>query len=130
MSIMTILVVDDEPRNIQVVSNILKEVTECRILYATNGEQALERVAANPIDLILLDMMMPVIDGLSTCRKLHEDTLYHDIPVIFLTAKNDEESLVAGFEAGAVDYISKPFLRRELIARVNTQLNLRQTKSG
>lgn len=128
MSAMTILVVDDEPRNIQVVSNILKEVTECRILYATNGEQALERVAANPIDLILLDMMMPVMDGLSTCRKLHEDTLYRDIPVIFLTAKNDEESLVAGFEAGAVDYISKPFLRRELIARVNTQLNLRQTQ--
>lgn len=130
MNTMTILVVDDEPRNIQVVSNVLKEVTECRILYATNGEQAIERVEKNPIDLILLDMMMPVMDGLETCRKLHENPKYSDIPVIFLTAKNDEESLVAGFEAGAVDYISKPFVRRELIARVNTQLKLRQAQKN
>jgi len=128
MENLTILVVDDEPRNIQVVSNVLKEVTTCRILYAMDGMQALERVETNRVDLILLDMMMPVMDGLQTCRKLHEDSRYSDIPVIFLTAKNDEESLVAGFEAGAVDYISKPFLRRELIARVNTQLTLRQAQ--
>lgn len=128
MDTMTVLVVDDEPRNIQVVSNLLKEVTACRILYATNGEQAIERVENNAIDLILLDMMMPVLDGLSTCRKLQSDERYAQIPIIFLTAKNDEESLIAAFEAGAVDYISKPFLRRELIARVNTQLKLRQTQ--
>lgn len=121
----TVLVVDDEPRNIQVVSNILKEVQGCRILYATNGEQALERIDKNDIDLILLDMMMPVMDGLETCRRLQASPLHSDIPVIFLTAKNDEESLIAAFEAGAVDYVTKPFLRRELIARVNTQLKLR-----
>ncbi len=120
-----ILVVDDEPRNIQVVSNVLKESVECRILYAMNGEQAIERVEKNPIDLILLDMMMPIMDGLQTCKKLQSNPQYADIPIIFLTAKNDEESLIAAFEAGAVDYISKPFLRRELLARVATQLKLR-----
>jgi len=121
----TILVVDDEPRNIQVVSNVLKEINECHILYATNGEQALQRVEKNDIDLILLDMMMPLLDGLETCKRLKADSRYRDIPVIFLTAKNDEESLINGFDAGAVDYISKPFLRRELISRVTTHLNLR-----
>lgn len=121
-----ILVVDDEPRNIQVVSNVLKEIGDFKILYATNGEQAIERVEKNnAIDLILLDMMMPVLDGLETCKRLQGDPRYAHIPIIFLTAKHDEESLVAGFEAGAVDYISKPFLQRELIARVNTQLKLR-----
>jgi len=120
-----ILVVDDEPRNIQVVSNVLKESVECRILYAMNGEQAIERVEKNSIDLILLDMMMPIMDGLQTCKKLQSNPQYADIPIIFLTAKNDEESLIAAFEAGAVDYISKPFLRRELLARVVTQLKLR-----
>lgn len=124
----TILVVDDEPRNIQVVSNVLKEVNECHILYATNGEQALQRIEKNEIDLILLDIMMPILDGFETCKRLKSDARYRDIPVIFLTAKNDEESLIKGFEAGAVDYISKPFLRRELIARVTTHLNLRLTQ--
>lgn len=121
----TLLVVDDEPRNIQVVSNVLKEITDCHILYATNGEQALHRVEKNEIDLILLDMMMPLLDGLETCNRLKADARYSTIPIIFLTAKNDEESLIKAFEAGAVDYISKPFLRRELIARVTTHLNLR-----
>jgi len=121
----TLLVVDDEPRNIQVVSNVLKEIDDYHILYATNGEQALQRVEKNDIDLILLDMMMPLLDGLETCKRLKADSRYSAIPVIFLTAKNDEESLIKAFEAGAVDYISKPFLRRELIARVTTHLNLR-----
>lgn len=124
-AIPTLLVVDDEPRNIQVVSNVLKEITDCHILYATNGEQALHRVEKNDIDLILLDMMMPLLDGLETCKQLKSNPRYSAIPVIFLTAKNDEESLIKAFEAGAVDYISKPFLRRELIARVTTHLNLR-----
>lgn len=124
----TILVVDDEPRNIQVVSNVLKEANECHILYATNGEQALQRIEKNEIDLILLDIMMPILDGFETCKRLKADARYKDIPVIFLTAKNDEESLIKGFDAGAVDYISKPFLRRELIARVTTHLNLRLTQ--
>lgn len=123
--VQTILVVDDEPRNIQVVSNVLKEINACRILYATNGEQALQRVEKNEIDLILLDMMMPILDGLETCKRLKADPRHSSIPIIFLTAKNDEESLIKAFEAGAVDYISKPFLRRELIARVTTHLNLR-----
>jgi len=129
-SVPTILVVDDEPRNIQVVSNVLKEIKECHILYATNGQQALQRVEKNEIDLILLDMMMPVLDGLETCKRLKSDSRYSMIPVIFLTAKNDEESLLKGFDAGAVDYISKPFLRRELIARVMTHLNLSLTQKA
>jgi PAS domain S-box-containing protein len=124
-AVATILVVDDEPRNIQVVSNVLKEINKCHILYATNGEQALQRIEKNDIDLILLDMMMPILDGLETCKRLKADSRYHTIPIIFLTAKNDEESLMKAFETGAVDYISKPFLRRELIARVTTHLNLR-----
>lgn len=126
----TILVVDDEPRNIQVVSNVLKEINECHILYATNGEQALQRAEKNEVDLILLDMMMPVLDGLETCKRLKGDSRYTSIPIIFLTAKNDEESLLKAFDAGAVDYISKPFLRRELIARVTTHLNLRITQKS
>ncbi|MDP2850251.1 MAG: response regulator [Sulfuricurvum sp.] len=121
----TLLVVDDEPRNIQVVSNVLKEIDDYHILYATNGEQALQRVEKNDIDLILLDMMMPLLDGLETCKRLKADPRYSAIPVIFLTAKNDEESLIKAFDAGAVDYVSKPFLRRELIARVTTHLHLR-----
>ncbi|ADR34445.1 putative PAS/PAC sensor protein [Sulfuricurvum kujiense DSM 16994] len=127
-SVPTILVVDDEPRNIQVVSNVLKEINECHIIYAVNGEQALQRVEKNEIDLILLDMMMPLLDGLETCKRLKADSRYSSIPIVFLTAKNDEESLIKGFEAGAVDYISKPFLRRELIARVTTHLNLRSAQ--
>ena len=70
-------------------------------------------------------MMMPLLDGVETCKRLKADPRYSSIPVIFLTAKNDEDSLVNAFEAGAVDYLSKPFLRRELIARVTTHLNLR-----
>lgn len=129
-TIPTLLVVDDEPRNIQVVSNVLKEITNCHILYATNGEQALHRVEKNDIDLILLDMMMPLMDGLETCKRLKSDARHSAIPVIFLTAKNDEESLIKAFEAGAVDYIAKPFLRRELIARVTTHLNLHITRKA
>jgi len=120
----TILVVDDEPRNIQIVSNNLKEISGIKILYAMNGHQALERVKSNPVDLILMDMMMPYMDGVTATLEMQKHPLYSKIPIIFLTAKHDEESLIKAFDAGAVDYISKPFLRRELIARVTTQLKL------
>ncbi len=120
-----ILIVDDTARNIQVVGSILKESIDCNFAFARQGEQALDlAVKANP-DLILLDIMMPGMDGFEVCRRLKNDSKTNMIPVIFLTAKTATEDIVTGFELGAVDYVTKPFNSAELLARVKTQLNLK-----
>ncbi len=116
-----ILIVDDVPKNIQVVGNILRE-EGYRIAYALDGTTALELVNNNNFDLILLDVMMPEMDGFTLCSKIKEIDRYKDIPVIFLTAKNDHASLLKGFEIGGVDYVTKPFRARELLVRVNTHV--------
>jgi class 3 adenylate cyclase len=118
-----ILVVDDTPANIQTVTAILKE-RGYRISVATNGRQALEVVERVSPDLILLDVVMPEMDGFETCRRLKSSDAWRQIPVIFLTARTETEDLVRGFEVGAVDYVAKPFNAHELLARVQTHLTI------
>src|SRR3984957_545704 len=120
----TILLVDDAPANIQVVNSILKDIYKIRI--ATNGAKALELANATPPpDLILLDVMMPEMDGYEVCTRLKRDSQTRDIPVIFLTGQTEIEDETKGFEVGAVDYIHKPFSPAVGKARVQTHLVLR-----
>ncbi len=118
-----ILVVDDTLRNIQILDAVL-EKEGYRINVATSGPQALEIVKRARPHLVLLDVMMPEMDGFEVCRRLKADAAYRDIPVIFLTARTETEDLVEGFEVGAVDYVTKPFNSTELLVRVKTHLSL------
>lgn len=123
----TVLVVDDAPANIQVVNSILKDTYKVRI--ATNGAKALELVKTTPRpDLILLDVMMPGINGYEVCAQLKTDPSTKDIPVIFLTGQTETSDETRGFEAGAVDYIHKPFSPAVVQARVQTHLVLRNVR--
>jgi diguanylate cyclase (GGDEF)-like protein len=119
-----ILAVDDVPHNLQVLGNILG-TENYKIAAACNGKQALEILDKITPDLILLDVMMPELDGFETCRKLQEDPQTRDIPIIFLTARSDVVDIIMGFELGAVDYITKPFYGPELLARVKLHLELK-----
>ena len=120
----TVLVVDDAPSNIQVVNSILKDTYKIRI--ATNGAKALELVGVDPPpDLILLDIVMPGMDGYEVCTRLKSSPGTKDIPVIFLTGQTETEDETRGFEVGAVDYIHKPFSPAVVKARVQTHLVLR-----
>jgi CheY-like chemotaxis protein len=120
-----ILIVDDVPANIRVAHEILKNLYRTRV--ATSGVMALESAKATPPpDLILLDIMMPGMDGYEVCARLKADTLTREIPVIFLTAMTDVVDETRGFAVGAVDYIHKPFLPPVLLARVQTHLKLRE----
>jgi adenylate cyclase len=118
-----ILVVDDTPANIQTLAGTLK-AKGYQISVATNGRQALEVVGRVRPDLILLDVMMPEMDGFETCRRLKASEATRAIPVIFLTARTETEDIVKGFELGAVDYVAKPFNAHELLARVHTHLTM------
>ncbi len=118
-----ILIVDDVSDNIQVAMSILKE-ENYQFSFALNGMQALTLVNEKPFDLILLDIMMPKMDGYEVCKQLKQQEKTKGIPIIFLTAKIDIDSISEGFQAGAVDYITKPFHPEELIARVKTHLEL------
>jgi len=118
-----ILIVEDAPANIQALAAILKE-QGYQISVATNGKQALDVLARMQPDLILLDVMMPEMDGFETCRRLKAAEQWRHIPVIFLTSKSETTDIVQGFELGAVDYVAKPFNAHELLARVNTHLTL------
>jgi CheY-like chemotaxis protein/two-component sensor histidine kinase len=120
----TILIVDDNPNNVQ----LLKAVMTMRgfdVLVAKNGLQALETVNNELPDLILLDIMMPEMDGFEACQKLKESPETKNIPIIFLTAKSHIDDIMKGFELGAVDYITKPFSSNELVARVEIHLKLK-----
>jgi len=119
-----ILVVDDVVQNLQVVGTMLRN-EGLDVMPAGSGAQALDRVQARLPDLILLDLMMPEMDGLQVCRRLKAEASTRGIPVIFLTASNEMDHLVQGFEAGAVDYVTKPFNGAELLARVRTHLELK-----
>ena len=119
-----ILVVDDVVQNLQVVGTMLRN-EGYDVMPSTSGAQALERVRVRLPDLILLDLMMPEMDGLEVCRRLKSDPATRQLPIIFLTASNEMEHLVKGFEAGAVDYVTKPFNGAELLARVHTHLELK-----
>jgi len=120
----TILVVDDEPAILRLVSDYLKNVG-FRILVSRDGESALERARYAHPDLILLDVVMPGLDGFETCRRLKADETLRDIPVIFMTSLSETQDKVLGFQLGAVDYIPKPFEYEEILGRITTHLRLR-----
>ncbi|HXJ79893.1 MAG TPA: adenylate/guanylate cyclase domain-containing protein [Candidatus Methylomirabilis sp.] len=122
-----ILVVDDTSANIQTVAAILKG-RGYQLSVATNGKQALDVLEKIRPDLILLDVMMPEMDGFETCQRIKSALDWQDIPIIFLTAKTDTADLVKGFEMGAVDYVGKPFNAHELLARVGTHLTIDQLR--
>lgn len=120
----TVLIVDDIPQNIQVAAGMLRS-EGYNVSFATDGREALERVEVLHPDIILLDIMMPGIDGYEVCRRLQENPTTREIPVIFLTAMNEVEAAVKGFALGGVDFINKPFNPAELLARVNTHCKIR-----
>ena len=120
-----ILLVDDVMENIQVAGAILKE-KGYQLNIARNGKQALQVVEKTTPDLILLDIVMPEMDGFECCMQLKANPATRDIPVVFLTANTDTKDLVKGFELGAVDYIIKPFNAPELLSRIHTHIALRQ----
>jgi len=121
----TVLVVDDSPVNIQVLVRTL-DGTGHRILVATNGKSAIEIAHRTHPDLILLDVMMPEIDGFEVCRRIKSDTATQDIAVIFLSALGEVADKVAGLQLGAVDYITKPIQAEEVLARVSNHLGVRR----
>jgi len=122
-----ILVVDDTPLNISVITGALKDTYRTKV--ATSGAKALAiAVAEEKPDLILLDVMMPEMDGYEVCRRLKADPTTREIPVIFLTAQTDAEDETRGFQVGAVDYVHKPFSPAVMKARVHTHLALRETR--
>lgn len=119
-----ILIVDDIPSNIQVLSLILKD--EHEVYFATNGEKAVELARSKLPDLVLLDIMMPGMDGYEVCRKLKADPLTEDIPVIFITARSEVEDETHGLEVGAIDFITKPVSPPIVKARVRNHIQLKR----
>ena len=122
-----LLIVDDLPENIKVLGNSLQH-KDYRISFATSGQQAIEMAFKNSIDLILLDIMMPGMDGYEVCRQLKGEARTRHIPIIFITAKTEKEDIVQGLDAGAVDYVTKPFNAAELSARIQTHLELKRSR--
>jgi DNA-binding response OmpR family regulator len=122
-----ILIVDDLPKNLQVLGIILRE-KDYEIAAAAGGRQALDMVAARLPDLVLLDVIMPEPDGFQVCEKLKASAETKDIPVIFLTARTETTDIVKGFQLGAVDYVTKPFNKAELLARVSAHLELKKAQ--
>ncbi|MGJ5632724.1 hybrid sensor histidine kinase/response regulator [Nostoc sp. CALU 1950] len=119
-----ILIVDDISTNLDVISEALSN-EGYKVAIATSGERALQQIERRPPDLILLDVMMPGIDGFETCQRLKDNPKTCDIPVMFMTALADVDNKVKGLKLGAVDYITKPFQEEEVLARVKTHLQLR-----
>ncbi|AFY57161.1 histidine kinase,Response regulator receiver domain protein,histidine kinase [Rivularia sp. PCC 7116] len=118
-----ILIVDDNPTNLKVLSGAIAD-SGWEILVATDGESAVEQAEYAKPDLILLDVMMPGIDGFETCNRLKQNPATHEIPIIFMTALADTVDKVKGLSLGAVDYITKPFQTEEVLARVNVHLKI------
>ncbi len=122
----TILVVDDEVKNVKLMEALLLP-RGYRVITATHGEEALQQVSQERPDLILLDVMMPIMDGFETCKRLKDDPETRLIPVVIMTALGQVEDRVKGIEAGADDFLTKPVHRDELLARIRTSLRLKQT---
>jgi diguanylate cyclase (GGDEF)-like protein len=120
-----ILIVDDNPDNIRVLGTILRQ-NNYRVVIAQSGVQALKTLEITDVDLILLDVMMPEMDGFEACRCIKTNPDWQVIPIIFLTAKVEESEIIKGLEVGAVDYITKPFNTSVLLARVQTHVQLHQ----
>lgn len=125
---MHVLVVDDNPQNLRILGNVLKENTDYSLAFAMNGSEALDYISRSVPDMILLDVMMPELDGFQVCENLKKREETADIPVIFITAKSEPEDVVRGFEAGGVDYVTKPFNEAELLMRINTHMELKRSR--
>lgn len=121
-----ILIVDDVPANIKILGELLKK--QYKILVASNAQKALQIVRNESPDLVLMDVMMPEMDGFITCKTLKSQPETADIPLIFITALNETEDIVKGFGAGGQDYITKPFNPPELFARIQTHLELKKSR--
>ena len=119
-----ILIVDDDTTNLQVIGSFLYN-KNYKIILAKSGKDDLKSVENNLPDLILLDIMMPGMNGYEVCKKLKADKQTKDIPIIFLTAKTETKDIIKGFKTGGVDYITKPFIKEELLARIQTHINLK-----
>lgn len=119
----TILVVDDTEANIDILLELLGD--EYNVVVAMDGPRAIKIVNKRDIDLILLDIMMPGMDGYETCQLLKENNKTNHIPIIFITAKSDEDSIEKGYDVGGIDYVTKPFKLKELQAKVKIQLQLK-----
>jgi CheY-like chemotaxis protein len=119
-----VLAVDDNPQNLQFLGKLLSD-NGYEVGMAQNGQQALNFVKKNDPDLILLDIMMPGMDGYEVCKQLKKDYFAQQIPVIFLTAMTESQNIIKGFEAGGVDYVTKPFNSGELLARIKTHIEIR-----
>ena len=124
-----ILIVDDIPSNIRLMVSILDE-QGYSVSYAQSGEHAINLCKKVHFDLILLDVMMPVMDGFEVCEVLKTMDDTREVPVIFLTAMTDQASILKGFEIGGVDYVTKPFSEKELLVRIRTHLDLKQTRDA
>lgn len=125
-----ILMVDDKQENIQLLGSILRE-ENFKLGFATDGIQALKLLSeAKDYDLVLLDVNMPDMNGYEVCRKMKENPILKDIPVIFLSAYSEVDFIVEGFESGANDYVTKPIKKKELLARINTQLKLKESENS
>lgn len=122
-----VLLVDDVRSNLKVVGAILDSVGYSTT-FATSGEQAFERIKKSKPDLILMDIMMPDMNGIEICKKIKKISEYQEIPIIFLTASHEHKMLMEAFKQGAVDYITKPFNFGELLARVKIHLELKSTR--
>jgi two-component system sensor histidine kinase/response regulator len=120
----TVLVVDDNPKNVQIIALLLNEL-KYKIIIAVNGKSSIDLVERVRPDLILMDVMMPGMDGFEACQIIKTKPENDNIPVIFLTAMSEKVNIVKGFEAGGVDYITKPFNKEELISRIKTHLELK-----
>jgi diguanylate cyclase (GGDEF)-like protein len=120
---LSILIVDDTETNVDILVELLSDLYE--IVVALDGQSALDILEEQEVDLILLDIMMPKIDGYEVCRRVKQNKKTSDIPIIFITAKMDEDSIEKAYEAGGMDYVTKPFKPKELFARIKTQLQLR-----
>lgn len=119
----TILIVDDTEANIDILVELLSK--DYDVAVALDGKAALEALKESSVDLVLLDIMMPHLDGYEVCKTLKKDENLQDIPVIFITAMDDEKSIQRAYEVGGIDYITKPFKPLELMARVATQLKVK-----
>ncbi|MBT3309348.1 MAG: response regulator [Gammaproteobacteria bacterium] len=119
----TILLVDDHPGNLKYLTEILEQ-KGYSIRVAIDGEDALESLRTSPVDLVLLDILLPGIDGFEVCKEIKADPQIHNIPVLFISALDHPKDKVKGFEVGGVDYVSKPFEEREVMARIQTHIKL------
>ncbi len=119
-----VLVVDDNPSNCRLLSNYLSPTTY-KVVTATNGFEALQIVDTTPPDIILLDIMMPEMNGFEVCAKIKENPNTRDIPIIFFSAQTETDDKLRGFSLGAVDYVTKPIKKSEIIARIRTHLTIR-----